>query len=448
MHRWLSLVLACVVSFSVAFGSPARRHSADSLIPVFVSLEHWTPFYWGQDRFGMLLALIAVPVRDGLWNLLVQNMLSAGLLFLGIVAMQRRTDAGVPALVATTTLGLLLIWPAPQVQRLLLTTDQSYAPALGLAGMACALLRRSETPLHIGAVVLLCLSSWLNAGVALLASCVSLAAMGVAETRVFGLRLLGGAMAGIGFHGILQQGATDLVDVTQITVRNTGQIVPLLAHFWTSTITSIFGIGVWIVVVIWAIATYMASETERRVLSVVLVGSVLYGSVMAVLLSGLERHGSPLLPLLLVSGLSVVAKASCVARFAPMGAIAAALAVALVAEPRAPGALRRSLLASLGGDSVPVALSYNVSIVTGDYWRVWPVTFALRYLVPPRMLSEPVTPVALRADAMTRARAGQFRSGAVVLVIPHENLSWWSRVPGVPALERVPGTTYDIRTLP
>lgn len=41
--------------------SPYLHHlqSPDSLLPIAVALDRWTPFYWGQDRFGMPIAFFA-----------------------------------------------------------------------------------------------------------------------------------------------------------------------------------------------------------------------------------------------------------------------------------------------------------------------------------------------------------------------------------------------------
>jgi hypothetical protein len=53
--------------------SPLHRfHDSDSLVPVLMSLQRWTPFYWEQNRFGMLVPLLALPVRGPFHNLLVQ----------------------------------------------------------------------------------------------------------------------------------------------------------------------------------------------------------------------------------------------------------------------------------------------------------------------------------------------------------------------------------------
>src|SRR5215471_5542107 len=83
-----SLLMLLVVCAGVAtwidFGTLHRYHNGDALIPVLVSLYRWTPFYWGQNRLGMLLPLLAMPFRNPLTNLLVQMGLST---FAALVSM-------------------------------------------------------------------------------------------------------------------------------------------------------------------------------------------------------------------------------------------------------------------------------------------------------------------------------------------------------------------------
>ena len=64
-------------------------HNSDSLIPILLSLDRWTPFYWGQNRFGMIVPLLAVPVRDPFANLLVQGALRLFTLFLSFFLLAR-----------------------------------------------------------------------------------------------------------------------------------------------------------------------------------------------------------------------------------------------------------------------------------------------------------------------------------------------------------------------
>jgi hypothetical protein len=67
---WTAAVLAALW---IDFGAFHRLHDADSIVPVLVSLYRWTPFYWEQDRLGMLVPLLAIPFRNPVANLLAQS---------------------------------------------------------------------------------------------------------------------------------------------------------------------------------------------------------------------------------------------------------------------------------------------------------------------------------------------------------------------------------------
>ena len=77
---WTVTVLAALW---IDFGAFHRLHNSDSIVPVLVSLFRWTPFYWEQDRLGMLVPLLAIPFRNPLANLLAQ---SAFNVFCGLAA--------------------------------------------------------------------------------------------------------------------------------------------------------------------------------------------------------------------------------------------------------------------------------------------------------------------------------------------------------------------------
>jgi hypothetical protein len=67
----------------VDFGTFHQYHTSDSLLPVLVSLQHWTPFFWLQDRVGMLVPLVTLPLQHPLGNLLLQD---AIYIFCGLAA--------------------------------------------------------------------------------------------------------------------------------------------------------------------------------------------------------------------------------------------------------------------------------------------------------------------------------------------------------------------------
>lgn len=55
--------------------------NADALLPSLMSTQHWTLFYWGQDRLANVVPLVAIPVRDPLWNFRVQSVVIASAFF-------------------------------------------------------------------------------------------------------------------------------------------------------------------------------------------------------------------------------------------------------------------------------------------------------------------------------------------------------------------------------
>lgn len=106
-------VLACT-SRLVAF------HDSDSLLPTLVSIQYWTPYYWGQARWGMLLPALVGWITDPIANLLVQTavMGCAGAAVFPLLAHHLRPRRAAPVVamlalalfVATTADYLLFCW--------------------------------------------------------------------------------------------------------------------------------------------------------------------------------------------------------------------------------------------------------------------------------------------------------------------------------------------------
>ena len=70
---WPFLLVLASAAICLDLSTIHQYHASDSLLPVLVSLQHWTPFFWLQDRVGMLVPLLAIPFRHPLANLLVQD---------------------------------------------------------------------------------------------------------------------------------------------------------------------------------------------------------------------------------------------------------------------------------------------------------------------------------------------------------------------------------------
>src|SRR5687767_4363967 len=66
---WLTL-LYCAAA--VNFSWIQSWHNSDTVIHALISIDRYSPFYWSENRFGTLVPLLALPVRDYAWNLLVQ----------------------------------------------------------------------------------------------------------------------------------------------------------------------------------------------------------------------------------------------------------------------------------------------------------------------------------------------------------------------------------------
>ncbi|HUR53015.1 MAG TPA: hypothetical protein VMZ71_02710, partial [Gemmataceae bacterium] len=115
-----------------------RLHTSDSLIPVLASLYAWEPFFWEQDRVGMLWPLLASPIRDPFANALAQT---AAVIFctllvpllLGLVLFRRRDVAPLAA-------GVVNVWylaAAPEmfVQNHFVSSYHSSATAIACAAL-------------------------------------------------------------------------------------------------------------------------------------------------------------------------------------------------------------------------------------------------------------------------------------------------------------------------
>jgi hypothetical protein len=81
---WPIVLTAVLLATGCIVFSDIHSHtSGDSVVPVLVSTVHWTPHYWGADRFGMVLPLLAAWINNPLTNLIAQNCMSA---FLGLLS--------------------------------------------------------------------------------------------------------------------------------------------------------------------------------------------------------------------------------------------------------------------------------------------------------------------------------------------------------------------------
>ena len=162
---WLAAVtvLAALLAGWMDLSPLHRYHNSDSLIPVLVSLDRWTPFFWEQNRFGMLLPLLALPFRHPFHNLLVQVWLRLLALVLSFFLLARVTVPRRywPAVGGTA---LALVLAVRSVPHLTYLHEQPYFQAMALALGGVLLLEGEGWRRRIGGSILVALAFWISPG--------------------------------------------------------------------------------------------------------------------------------------------------------------------------------------------------------------------------------------------------------------------------------------------
>ncbi len=176
LTKHLLLVLfAATLTFSPVLHS---FQNADSILPVWMALERWTPFYWGQNRFGMPLALLPTLLRHFPWAAFFSYHFLLSLFSLGAIAwgfsygIERTTKLEMPMpgksfLSFILPLGVfLLIFPPNAFFEFWF---QPYGASIGFLIPALILLRSPRRLRVASGVALLFVSFWINAGLIIFA---------------------------------------------------------------------------------------------------------------------------------------------------------------------------------------------------------------------------------------------------------------------------------------
>ncbi len=172
--RILQLLFFAVVLLGAAWvvTSPGRQafQNADTVLFALTSTQTWTPYYWGQDRLGMLLPLLAMPITNPFLNLLFQDWLSLAATFLCVWAVAFCfVNAKISIMAGLASVFILVaLFPVETLCVFIAQSQYSVALLLGLAGIH-ALLHRNQAkgPLQRSASAAICitcftLSLWVN----------------------------------------------------------------------------------------------------------------------------------------------------------------------------------------------------------------------------------------------------------------------------------------------
>ena len=407
-RAWLLFAALVAAAALLDLGTLHRLEHGDSIVPVLVSLQRWTPLYWDQERYGMLVPLLALPVRDPLWNLLLQRglMIFAGLAAVVLLARHLLAERDWPLVGAVAAATLVLA--APEAWRFEYLGDQPYGVslALALAGLAFAEpaaggARRSRRRLAAGLLLVL-LAHWVNPATGVLLGLLALARAledwfttddrGLVRTRLLvdaGLLSLG-LLAG-------QLSIALYPAITGQPLRLTVGFLPVARWpaAWSTMVARAWGeAGGWgwallagsaLAAALMALPSSRSFRRDALVRAVTLAAAaVAYAAFVGVLAWVAENHHHPryLAPaavLLHLAVASLLAEPLARAVRASRPALAAALLalpLAALAVGGAPSLARvRGDLDAVAGRFTEDVLAARCQLVAGDYWSVWPAVW-------------------------------------------------------------------------
>jgi len=418
-RRIWHLVAFCSValaSLAVDLGRVHLQSHSDSYVPILASLQRWTLFYWDQARYGLLVPLIALPVTDPLYNLLLQR---AILILSGLVAIPLIVRFVLPRSPWVHT-GLLaiaaLLSLAPHPWSFEYLADQPYGLSLVLAlgalvlaetppGTRCGVMpwRWGVSPLRLlSATVLMIAAHWVNVAAGLIL-------LPLAAARAAGELIGSGTWC---WRSLFKNTAFICAGLIagQIMLRSYAAISGVHRGVHFAVLPPALWLGAWLATLrdslratgtAWPIFMLAASvlallvasrhrgaESERARRHVALGhGLLLAGAGLAYALAMASfrwvadngfgyRYFAPTVVMLHVAACSTVASAiACHARAARIRGTTLAALVPLAAlwSYGMPSVSRvRTDVEVKSGHLSEAVLHFRCDILAGDYWTVWP----------------------------------------------------------------------------
>jgi len=417
------LLLSALLALWWDFGGVHAFHQSDSLVPVMMSLWKWTPFYWGEDRFGTPVAALAIPFQGPLANLLVQNWLTALLGLLGLMLLPACVLPGKHFLaMGAASAALFTALTPPSLLRDWLGTGQCYGTAMGLGAAGLALLAGRERPgkPRLAASFLLIIAAvWVNSAAALILVPLALGGLhsGADRPRTRLTGAAAGALAAVaGTLGVW-------FILRPFLFRHAYFVTPLsewpgawgrlawgalrdgLGFPRAALLAAAFASGIALLPAALRRNRAEARETVRGsgfLLAAAL--AWLLGTGMSATIAGSGgafRYAVPALALVISSAAVLLLGAAVAARRVRGSAFPATLAALVVAFAvrsgfPSPGRPRADLDRSLGADTSDI-IRLGVTHVSGNYSLVWPAVFHANLILRERGEARTVWAIAPRA---------------------------------------------------
>jgi hypothetical protein len=377
-----------------------RGNNADSMIPVFVSLYRWTWFYWAQNRYGMLTALLAMPVHHPFLNLLVQNWMMAfsGLLVFPLASayLLGWRNSGLAGLIAATL--FLLAGPEVFHADYLLVQPYGVSTCLGILGLMMTDPDRagsSRVTRQLFGGALFFLSFWVN-----LAALFFVLPLFVFRWFVSGAR----DKAARHFFSRILVIVAPAVANWQIAAHYPyrgdfrwtppmtwpGQLATLLSNSYQRTQPA-FLISLGALLAVAALGPRLGGDPARRrngvvALAIAVVAGLAYSAVLAATIhvraSGFPFRYSLVTIVLLIVGVASLATSAIADALKPRWqawlqlAFLLGLLLGITQRYGAPSYSRvRGMLDRRFGNATSALLDNHCTHLLGDYWEVWGATF-------------------------------------------------------------------------
>lgn len=387
------LAVAALLAAWIDLSPIHRFHNADSLIPVLMSLDRWTPFYWEQNRFGMLLPLLVLPFRDPFVNLLVQ----VGLRLLALVLaffLLARTVVPRPWWPAAGALTLALFVTGKDLAQHNFQQMQPYfqSMVLALAGLA-SIERRRWVP----GTALFALAFWV-APVTLfwLVPLLGLRrVLGLEKTKVllplllallcFGGSLLASRLSS--YHRATDLGMAQVAAWPRAWLRLVERVAEFLGPAFLA------GLGLlWIAAVVLSLSSARARPALASALCLLGAAAaelLILGTSGWVHLNGFRpRFLAATFLAIATAGPALLLGLGLEGRPERWGRVVNALALLSLLPlalwrfgPPSPSAARAALGQGPGAASAREIVADGCTHVLGDYWRVWPAVYQARVLL-------------------------------------------------------------------
>jgi hypothetical protein len=372
-------MLAAGLAVWMGLGTLHDFQHADSLLTVLISTQKWTPFFWGQDRFGMLVPLLAMPIRHPLANMLAQGwiMTVAALIAPFVTARFLVGRDGAWIAIGGCTNALFLLTATPAVQFDWLVT-QPYALSISLGFTALVIADNDRRRGGSIAIVLLVLACWVNIGIVVLLA-IAAVLRGRRPLRLLALEAAAAALASLAAtylasaHTVtalappgkwsngwwqLLQGTSGVFSNPRAAVGTAAATVVALACLWwidalppARTVAALLAmaVGTWLVLgtSLWVGMNLYSFRYMYPTLMIAGAG------VSTVLVTLLAKWTKPLA----IASLSVVTVLTMVNYGAP-----------------SLGRIDRGLDDRFGRQTGAI-LRAGAPVIAGDYWRVWPAVF-------------------------------------------------------------------------